>query len=111
MGFDSAIAKSRGGMPTAWAKMCKFKAFLFCNYNAYTMLGANYVCREYCRRAQYFYDIWFESEAGLHHIYSKGELQGYEMSFDFVDCMRGLGYESEAFEKGMLVRRLPPTSP
>ena len=69
--------------------------------------GAHQLCREWCRRAEYFYQIWLETEeAGFE--FNQAHADGYEESVEWLDYMISLPAEDAAFARGMEIRRMAP---
>ena len=67
--------------------------------------------REYCRRADFFFNNWLE-EAGDEEkfVYSDVQIASYQETERWIDFACGLDVDSPSFEKVMEIRRLVPKS-
>ena len=65
---------------------------------------------EWVYRAQYFYDLWFESDDGENFRYTDEDLNGYIPQIEFTRWMLTLDMRSPEFKKAEDVCQIVPVS-
>ena len=83
-------------------------------FSKYGRAQAHQLCREYCRRGEYFCQLWVESDCGDDEFeYRDEHVAGYVEDMEWLNFMIALPAESAAFARGMelwrLVIRVGPT--
>ena len=68
---------------------------------------AHQLCREWCRRAEFFYRIWVEAESE-EFVFTALHINSYEEDMEWLDFMIGLPASDPAFAKGMEMRGSAP---
>jgi hypothetical protein len=59
---NEAIYKSRGHVVTTFHVLYEWPKSHGFRFSTYTELGANMLAREWCRKSDYFYNHWLDSE-------------------------------------------------
>ena len=74
------------------------------------MMAAHTLAREYCRRSDFFYYIWFLSDNDDYE-FSAGDLTSYEDTLEWVTFLTEQDNDSYIFRRGLEIRALLPVNP
>jgi len=104
---DQAIGLARGGAPTAFCRGWGYPPRRGYSYNLYTVEGANILAREFCRRGQYFYNIFFAADDQDWEL-SAEDRRGYVESREFLENVLSLDMGHPAFDAALEIRTFFP---
>lgn len=76
-------------------------------FSLYGRPACHELAREYCRRAQFFFDLWVDAEVEVFH-YEQVHLDMYEETLEWVTFCCELDEESETFARAIEIRSLLP---
>ena len=105
---DGSVALARAGEPTAWCARygwAKSRRYMFSKYGRDPAMA---LAREWARRADYFFRLWYDSADPAGFRYTQAHVDGYVDSVWFIDCLLGLDNEHPAFREGAALRDLSP---
>jgi len=104
---DGCCGFARGGGPQAWCIAYEFPRQASFMFEKYGRDAACQLAREFCRRGEYYYQLYLE--AGDEDFEYTGEhVAGYEESLQWLDFISVLDVEDNAFMKGLELRDLMP---
>ena len=73
---DAAAGLARNGLPKAWCRAFRMPVMSSFSYRQFSEEAANMMAQEHCRRCQWFYRMYFESD-DEDFTYSDEQLQSY----------------------------------
>jgi hypothetical protein len=76
----------------------------------YGEVAAHAMALEWCRKCQYYYDIYKEAN-DEHYVYSEADVADYREEATFLEFTSDLGAEHPAWKRLLPVRELAPTNP
>lgn len=113
--------KHKGVVADGVVGTCRASARLWCShygwprsktyfFNKYSRAGAHMLAEEYCRRGEYFFNLYvaFDESGGEAFQYSEEDVAGYEDNMDFLNWFLEQPLDSPQFEAGMALRSLVP---
>ena len=106
--IDRVGCKARAGVARAWCLGHAWPRQKSYSYSKYDVAPANMLAREVARKANYFFRMWLEAEHDLE--YTDEMLASYEETFEWVDWLCGQDVEGPAFEAGIKIRHMFPSS-
>jgi len=107
---DAAAGYSRPGVASQWAKFFRFPR-QFANYfSIYGVYGANELAREYCRRALYYFHLWYDND-DADFTYTQAHVDAYVPGISFVEWMATTAEGSEARARCNVLINMRPSLP
>jgi hypothetical protein len=109
---DGVQCFPRGDVVRKWCRHYSFRTTFSCRYSIYGIVNSHIICAAFCRRADFFFRIWFASDdEDLDFTYSDDELSSYQLALPWVDFMTGMAIEDPSYIRGLLVNSLLPINP
>lgn len=101
-GFARAWVKS-------WCSAYEWPPSARFSFAKYGRGPAHQLCREWCRRSEYFYQLWVWAEEDEEDFgYTEAQVLAYEEDMEWLDFMISQEADSPAFIRGMEIRRMKP---
>lgn len=108
---DAVSAFARGGMcKSIFCHNYGWPAQFTCTYAKFGMESAHALCREFCRRGDYFFSIW-AAQPDDRFQFSEEDIQSYEETLEWVTFLTEADTDGPVFQRGLEIRELVPTNP
>ena len=99
--------RPRRGVPSAWCRAFEWPVNLTYSFNEHGMEACHQLAREVCRRAQWFYSMWLDSDAGEDFVYTEDDLQSYPGNLEYVTWARDPALmDTTTFNRIMQIRTI-----
>ena len=106
--FDAVVGYARGGAPIAWGKQYNMGVEFSTAYSKYGDERATKLCLEWCRRCQFFYDMYLEADTPL-YTYSDADLCSYVEDIDWLNFVLANEEHDAFWNRAMGLRTLVPS--
>lgn len=108
---DSVAAFARSGMCKGlFCHNYSWPSQFTCTYAKYGMEASHTLCREFCRRGDYYFSIWAAQPDDAFQ-FSKEDIESYEETLEWITFLTDADAEGPVFQRGIELRRLVPTNP
>ena len=94
---DCAIGMSRRGVVRLWCEAYGFKKTRAYYYTHYTQENANQLAREFCRRGQYYWNMYYESD-DPDFVYTQEQIDSYEEDVPYLEWQAMLAEDSVCWD-------------
>ena len=106
--YDAVIGIARGGLARRWCAKYKLNMEASFSIARYSEEKAHSLAMEWSRRMQFFFDLYTES-GDSEHVYSQGELDGYEEDIPWIDFLLAEDVDSPTWERAQIIRAMVPS--
>ena len=104
---DAIAGYARGGVARAFCEIFAFSKEMSFYFGRYGEEGSRLLANEFCRRGDYFCDLWVSS-SNDEFVFTQQMLDDYQDGFEFIAWLCDQPIDSVCFEKGNELRRLAP---
>ena len=105
---DCTTARPHGGKPMDWAKRHGWPLMPSWSVAEHeSRANTNIMAREVCRRAQYYYNMYVQSDQDP-HVYTDEELESFPKSLEYITWVLTLDQDSSTYKRAMDIQRLVP---
>ena len=107
---DRIIAQAMAGPPRTWCKRYGLNTMASFSFSRYTETGCHTLALEWCRRLQFFFDIWRQQDDPT-YVYSDSDLQAYSETEEWKTFLASIRANPETNRRVEAIRCLLPTNP
>ena len=109
---DAAQGKARAGLAQAWCDKYLWPRTMRFAYSTHEgVMHSHRLAREFCRRAEHYYNLWLLAPDRDSFEYSDLEKTSCDDDLEFVDFLLSYDVNHVTHIRGQYVRRLEPINP
>ena len=105
---DCTLGATNAQLTRVWRAAFSFPLSTSFSFRLYSRPGALALAREFCRRGNYFANLYFEARSQDDFVYTQADVAALDDDLDFVTWMCSLDVDEPAFSKGQEIRELAP---
>lgn len=109
MATDRCSAQAKSGTPSRWCEMYGLNKIASFSFSVYGEVGAAILSAEWCKRMQFYYDIWLNGAGD--HVYGPVDKAAYKPSSKWLRFKAALPSHGKARERADAIEALFPSGP
>jgi len=105
---DRCAAQAKPGVPVSWCAMYGLNKLASFSFSVYGEVGAFVLSAEWCRRMQYYFDLWLSGPDD--YSFKPEDREGYKPSDEWLRFKASLPNSSKALQRVAAIDSLFPSS-
>lgn len=106
LAFDCCAATAKKGLPSQWCRKYGMNQIASYSFSVYGEVTASTLAAEWCRRMQFYYDLWIES--GQDYVYRPEDKAAYKPTDSWLRLKADLTLPAKARQRAEIIEDLFP---